>query len=171
MQPGKLTAEDSMIMNMHPQYAYDLLAPIIYLNPTMEIPTCHHEKWDGSGHPRGLKGSSFCWQPASSRWSMSGMLYPHSTECLLGRLLRHAGTLGTTDRLMVGVGKNGPHCSSHGLLISIQGEWMHLTLGTTVRPCPFDRKGKGMIDPGNQPALECGCFHRNKLFMFGTHSS
>ncbi len=42
-------------MRKHPQYAYDLLYPIGYLRPALDIPYCHHEKWDGSGYPRGLK--------------------------------------------------------------------------------------------------------------------
>ena len=41
---------------MHPQYAYEMLAPITYLRPSLDIPYCHHEKWDGTGYPRGLKG-------------------------------------------------------------------------------------------------------------------
>jgi HD-GYP domain-containing protein (c-di-GMP phosphodiesterase class II) len=43
-------------MRRHPQYAFDLLAPIPYLRPALDIPYCHHEHWDGSGYPRGLKG-------------------------------------------------------------------------------------------------------------------
>ena len=41
---------------MHPQYAFEMLAPINYLRPALDIPGCHHEKWDGTGYPRGLKG-------------------------------------------------------------------------------------------------------------------
>jgi len=43
-------------MRKHPQYAYDLLQPISFLTPALDIPYCHHEKWDGTGYPRGLKG-------------------------------------------------------------------------------------------------------------------
>ena len=43
-------------MRMHPTYAYNLLWPISFLRPALDIPYCHHEKWDGSGYPRGLKG-------------------------------------------------------------------------------------------------------------------
>jgi putative two-component system response regulator len=43
-------------MHQHPQVAYNMLHPIEYLRPALDIPYCHHEKWDGSGYPRGLKG-------------------------------------------------------------------------------------------------------------------
>ena len=43
-------------MRMHPVIAYELLSPIDYLCQALEIPYCHHEKWDGTGYPRGLKG-------------------------------------------------------------------------------------------------------------------
>ncbi len=43
-------------MRRHPSYAYDMLSPIAFLRPALDIPLCHHEKWDGSGYPRGLKG-------------------------------------------------------------------------------------------------------------------
>ena len=43
-------------MRKHPQYAYEMLRPIAYLRPALDIPYCHHEKWNGSGYPRGLKG-------------------------------------------------------------------------------------------------------------------
>ena len=55
-KPGKLTDEEWGAMRGHPQFAYDLLAPIVYLRPALDIPYCHHEKWDGTGYPRGLKG-------------------------------------------------------------------------------------------------------------------
>ena len=43
-------------MRKHPQFAFELLSPISYLRGALDIPYCHHEKWDGSGYPRGLKG-------------------------------------------------------------------------------------------------------------------
>ena len=43
-------------MRKHPTFAYEMLAPIRYLRLSLDIPYCHHEKWDGSGYPRGLKG-------------------------------------------------------------------------------------------------------------------
>ena len=57
-KPGPLTEEEWTIMRKHPQYAYDMLAPIIYLRDSLEIPYGHHEKWDGSGYPRGLKAET-----------------------------------------------------------------------------------------------------------------
>jgi HD-GYP domain-containing protein (c-di-GMP phosphodiesterase class II) len=43
-------------MRRHPQYAYYMLSPIPFLRPALDIPYCHHEKWDGTGYPRKLKG-------------------------------------------------------------------------------------------------------------------
>jgi len=56
LKPGKLTDEEWELMQQHPEYAYKMLLPIHYLRPALDIPYCHHEKWDGSGYPRGLKG-------------------------------------------------------------------------------------------------------------------
>lgn len=56
LKPGPLTDEEWKVMRRHPAYAYELLLPIAYLKDALDIPFCHHEKWDGSGYPRGLKG-------------------------------------------------------------------------------------------------------------------
>jgi putative nucleotidyltransferase with HDIG domain len=56
-KPNSLTDEEWMAMKEHPTYAYKLLSPIRYLRLALDIPYCHHEKWDGSGYPRGLKGT------------------------------------------------------------------------------------------------------------------
>jgi len=56
LKPGKLTAREWEIMKKHPVYAFEMLAPIAYLAKAINIPYCHHEKWDGTGYPRGLKG-------------------------------------------------------------------------------------------------------------------
>ncbi len=57
LKPGSLTAEEWTIMRYHPVYARTLLEEIEYLIPAMEIPYCHHERWDGTGYPRGLSGA------------------------------------------------------------------------------------------------------------------
>ena len=54
-KPGPLTAQELRIMQMHPQYAYEMLSFIPFLKPALDIPYCHHEHWDGNGYPRGLK--------------------------------------------------------------------------------------------------------------------
>jgi len=56
LKPGQLTNEEWQLMRMHPTHAYNLLEPIRFLHPALDIPYCHHEKWDGSGYPRGLRG-------------------------------------------------------------------------------------------------------------------
>lgn len=61
---GPLTDDEWKHMRQHPVYAYELLYPIAYLRPALDIPYCHHEHWDGSGYPRGLKGEEI---PLSAR--------------------------------------------------------------------------------------------------------
>lgn len=56
LKPGKLTEEEWILMRQHPRYAYEMLKEIEYLRPALDVPYCHHEKWDGTGYPRGLKG-------------------------------------------------------------------------------------------------------------------
>ena len=56
-KPEELTKDELSIMRQHPQLAYDMLEPIAYLRDALNIPYCHHEKWDGTGYPRGLSGT------------------------------------------------------------------------------------------------------------------
>ena len=56
LKPGPLTDEEWVVMKKHPTFAYEMLSPIQYLKAALDIPYCHHEKWDGTGYPRGLKG-------------------------------------------------------------------------------------------------------------------
>jgi HD-GYP domain-containing protein (c-di-GMP phosphodiesterase class II) len=55
-KPGALDDDEWLEMRKHPIYAYDMLSRISYLTPSLAIPYCHHEKWDGSGYPRGIGG-------------------------------------------------------------------------------------------------------------------
>ena len=57
-KPSALTQEELGVMRKHPLYAYNLLSPIAQLRPAIEIPYCHHERWDGTGYPHGLAGES-----------------------------------------------------------------------------------------------------------------
>lgn len=57
LKPEELTEAEQQIMRQHPQLAYDMLEPIAYLRDALNIPYCHHEKWDGSGYPRALSGT------------------------------------------------------------------------------------------------------------------
>lgn len=63
-KPGPLTEAENQVMRKHPENAYHLLEHIPYLRPALQIPYCHHEKWDGTGYPRGLKGEDI---PLESR--------------------------------------------------------------------------------------------------------
>lgn len=55
-KPGSLTPEEREQMQLHPGLAFEMLSPIEFLKPAIDIPYCHHERWDGSGYPRGLRG-------------------------------------------------------------------------------------------------------------------
>ena len=54
-KPGLLASEEWQIMRQHPVYGHKVLSPIAFLKPALDIVYCHHEKWDGSGYPRGLR--------------------------------------------------------------------------------------------------------------------
>jgi putative nucleotidyltransferase with HDIG domain len=56
LKPGPLTADEWKLMKQHPTIAYEMLAPVRYLRLALDIPYRHHEKWDGSGYPQGMKG-------------------------------------------------------------------------------------------------------------------
>lgn len=58
LKPAPLTEQEWTMMRRHPTYALQLLEPISYLQPALEIPYSHHEKWDGSGYPCGMKGDT-----------------------------------------------------------------------------------------------------------------
>jgi HD-GYP domain-containing protein (c-di-GMP phosphodiesterase class II)/PAS domain-containing protein len=64
LKPGKLTEEEWVLMKRHPVIAYEILSPISFLRPALDIPYYHHEKWDGTGYPTGLKGEQI---PISAR--------------------------------------------------------------------------------------------------------
>ena len=58
LKPGPLTPDEMQVVRKYPDYSYDLLSTIPLLKPALDIPCCHHERWDGNGYPRGLKGES-----------------------------------------------------------------------------------------------------------------
>ncbi|NOX44558.1 MAG: GAF domain-containing protein [Caldiserica bacterium] len=100
LKPGALTGEEWEVMRKHPVYAYEVLSEIEFLRPALHIPYCHHERWDGTGYPRGLRGEEI---PLAARifavvdaWDAmrSGRPYrgPLSREAAIGELERGAGT-------------------------------------------------------------------------------
>lgn len=56
LKNGPLDSVEREVMSRHPQYAYDMLSPIPFLRPVLDIPLYHHERWDGTGYPRGIRG-------------------------------------------------------------------------------------------------------------------
>ena len=56
LKPGSLTQSERELIMQHPSLAYEMLNQIEFLKPAIDIPHCHHEKWDGSGYPRNLRG-------------------------------------------------------------------------------------------------------------------
>ena len=56
LKEGPLTDDEWIVMRKHPGYAHEMLRSIQYLRSALDIPYCHHEKWDGTGYPHGLKG-------------------------------------------------------------------------------------------------------------------
>lgn len=58
LKPGALSDEEMGVMKLHPTYARELLSGISFLASALEVPYCHHERWDGKGYPQGLSGES-----------------------------------------------------------------------------------------------------------------
>jgi len=93
LKPGPLDDEEWAIMKRHPGLALQLLAPIEYLRPALDIPYAHHEKWDGSGYPRRLSGEQI---PRAARlfavvdvWDALCSDRPYRKGWPIGRVLNH----------------------------------------------------------------------------------
>jgi PAS domain S-box-containing protein/putative nucleotidyltransferase with HDIG domain len=90
---GPLTDEEWVIMKKHPNFAHEMLAPINYLRLALDIPYCHHEKWDGSGYPNGLKGTQI---PLVARifavvdvWDALNSDRPYRSAWLIDKIYKH----------------------------------------------------------------------------------
>ncbi|MDR3638228.1 MAG: HD domain-containing phosphohydrolase [Isosphaeraceae bacterium] len=99
-KPGPLSDEEWQIMRRHPQYAYELLWPVEFLRPALEIPYCHHERWDGTGYPRGLKGEQI---PLAARifaavdiWDALRSDRPYRARWADDRVIEHIRSLSGT---------------------------------------------------------------------------
>ncbi|MDR3710561.1 MAG: HD domain-containing phosphohydrolase [Capsulimonadaceae bacterium] len=100
LKPGPLNDEEWVIMRKHPVYAYEMLSPIDFLRPALDIPYCHHEKWDGTGYPRGLKGVQI---PLSARifavvdvWDALRSDRPYRPGWAIERVVNHIRSLAGT---------------------------------------------------------------------------
>jgi putative nucleotidyltransferase with HDIG domain/PAS domain S-box-containing protein len=63
-KPGPLDEDEWKLMRQHPVWAHEMISAVDFLQPALDIPYCHHERWDGEGYPRGLAGESI---PLSAR--------------------------------------------------------------------------------------------------------
>ena len=100
LKPGKLNDEEWEIMKRHAVYAYEWLFPIEYLSPALAIPYCHHEKWDGTGYPCGLRGEEI---PLAARlfamvdvWDALSSDRPYRKAWPQDRVMDHLCSLGGT---------------------------------------------------------------------------
>ncbi len=101
LKPGALTEEEWEIVRRHPAFAYEVLLPVAHLRPALDIPYCHHERWDGSGYPRGLRGEEI---PMAARvfavvdvWDALSSNRPYRqawpSERVQAYLLEHSGKM------------------------------------------------------------------------------
>lgn len=93
LKPGPLTKAEWEVMRQHPVYAYNFIAPITYLRPAIDIPYSHHEKLNGKGYPRGLKGDEI---PFAARiftvvdvWDALTANRPYRTAWPKDRTIKH----------------------------------------------------------------------------------
>ena len=100
LKTDNLTPTEWRVMRRHPQDAYDMLSPIAFLRPALDIPYCHHEKWDGTGYPRGLRGEEI---PLSARlfavvdvWDALRSDRPYRTSWPEAKVLAHIRSLSGT---------------------------------------------------------------------------
>ncbi len=99
-KPGPLTDDEWHIMQRHPFYANELISQIEYLRPTLDIPYCHHERWDGKGYPRGLQGEQI---PLAARifaivdvWDALLSQRPYREPWTMDQVLTHVESLAGT---------------------------------------------------------------------------
>lgn len=100
LKPGPLNEEEWTIMKQHPRYAFDMLSPIEFLKQALDIPYCHHEKWDGAGYPRGLKNEQI---PLAARifaivdvWDALRSDRPYRSAWSIEKTLNHIKALSGT---------------------------------------------------------------------------
>ena len=100
LKPGMLNEEEWAVMRRHPGYAHEWLSPIAFLRPALEIPYGHHERWDGAGYPRGLRGAAI---PLAARlfaavdiWDALRSDRPYRAAWPEGRVREHLRALAGT---------------------------------------------------------------------------
>jgi HD-GYP domain-containing protein (c-di-GMP phosphodiesterase class II) len=99
-KPGPLDASEWGEMQQHPSFSYSILAQVEYLQEAAEIVYCHHERYDGMGYPRGLRGAEIPLEArifsvvdaydamVSARPYRQSLSHEHAVQ----EIVRHAGT-------------------------------------------------------------------------------
>ena len=97
LKPGSLNEEEWKILRQHPEHAVELLSPIAYLRPALDIPKYHHERWDGTGYPHGLAGEAI---PLAARmfavadvWDALAHARPYRRAWSVTEVTRHLESL------------------------------------------------------------------------------
>jgi len=100
LKPGSLNEDEWKILRQHPAHAVELLGPIEYLKPALDIPAYHHERWDGTGYPNGLKGENI---PLAARifavadvWDALVHARPYRKAWSVTEVTRHVESLSGT---------------------------------------------------------------------------
>ena len=101
LKTGSLTDQEWELVRQHPGYAHQMISQIPYLRKAVNIPYCHHEKWDGSGYPRGLKGQEI---PVEARvfavveaWDVLQVERPYREAWPKAKVLKHLSSQSGTD--------------------------------------------------------------------------
>jgi len=153
LKPSPLSPEEWDIMRRHPAYARELLSPVEYLRPALDIPYCHHEKWDGTGYPRGLKGEGI---PLAARifaavdiWDAVRSDRPYRPAWPDQQAREHLASLA------------GAHLDPKvatvflELLASLEGASQAVSPAPTCRESTGPRRAVGPWPPGTFPTRSC----------------
>ncbi len=100
LKPGPLDDGEWAIMRRHPTLAHEMLLPVVFLRDALDIPHAHHERWDGTGYPRGLAGEAIplaaCLFAVVDVWDALRSDRPYRRAWTVARTLDHIRSLSGT---------------------------------------------------------------------------